>query len=96
VHNGSLGRAEGTMKAKRIIPAQVEPVVITNVCEFCGQTRPTASTTFHGHYCRECIELSIEQDKASLRMLPKEYKKLNKTAVKKKLENAYEDLVRGL
>ena len=40
-------------------------------CEFCGKNRPTASTTFFGYYCKECIEILIEQAKEALQIIKK-------------------------
>ncbi len=31
------------------------------LCEFCGEKRKTASTTFFGNYCIECIKVLMEQ-----------------------------------
>ncbi len=35
-------------------------------CEFCGEMRKTACTTFNGNYCIECYEILIEQSKEAI------------------------------
>lgn len=38
-------------------------------CEFCGKYRKTVSTQFFCNYCKECIEIVIEQCKDALEEL---------------------------
>lgn len=40
-------------------------------CEFCGKNEKTASTSFFSNYCRECIEIVIEQCEEALEELTK-------------------------
>ena len=36
-------------------------------CEFCGEIRKIASTTFNGMYCVECYKILIEQSREAIK-----------------------------
>ena len=37
------------------------------LCEFCGEKTYTASTTFFSNYCKECLEIVIEQAREAIK-----------------------------
>lgn len=76
---------------------------MTSRCEFCGKEYDdndiADGTSFHGAYCRECLEICIYESKTRLNELKKRSKKrlpkVSKESAKLEMEKALHDLLRG-
>lgn len=59
-------------------------------CEFCnGEVDYTATNSFHGGYCQDCLNLEIEQAKEALQSI-KEQRRSRKQPKRKKKESLEE------
>jgi hypothetical protein len=45
------------------------------VCEFCGEHKKTASTTFVGFYCIDCHKILIQQSREAIKEIKKQLRR---------------------